>query len=87
MIGWDLANAVFEAVSAVLVWQNVRTLRQHRLIRGVDWRVQGFFAAWGIFNVVFYGPVLGLWASWAAGLVLCAGNLTWVALAIRYRKE
>lgn len=84
---WDIGNAVFEGVGAVLTWQNVRMLLRHRIIRGIDWRVTAFWATWGLWNLGFYGPGMGLWLSWWMGVVLVAGNITWVALAIRYTER
>ena len=40
-----------------------------------------FFTAWGIWNLVYY-PAIGQWYSFAAGIVLAAGNLAWVMLAV-----
>lgn len=84
---WDLGNALFEIVGAVFTWQNVRCLLRDREIRGVDWRVTGFWSAWGLWNLAFYGPGMGLWLSWAAGLVLVAGNIFWVILALKFKRS
>jgi len=78
----DIGNAVFEGGGATLVWLNVSRLRRDREIKGIDWRVQAFWAAWGVWNV-FYYPQLDQWLSAAAGLVLVTGNLVWCALAVR----
>lgn len=84
---WDIGNAAFEMVGAVLTWMNVAALRRDRMIAGIDWRVTIFWSTWGLWNLGFYGPALGLWYSWAAGVVLVAGNITWVVMAIRLKRE
>ncbi len=76
----DMINACFEGVGAVLVWRNVHTLRRDRQVRGVDWRVQAFWAVWGLWNILYYGNV-GHPLSAVAGAVLAAGNLTWTYIA------
>ena len=83
----DAGNALFEMVGAVAVWLNVRALLKSRKVRGVDWRTWVFFSSWGWWNVFYYGPHLGQWLSWWAGLVLVAANTTWVVLAYRARNN
>lgn len=82
----DWINGSFELLGALLIWRNVRQLLRDTCIRGVDWRVTGFFAAWGLWNLLYYST-LDQWASFAGGIVLTVGNLTWVALAWKYRKR
>ncbi len=83
----DATNAASELVAAVLMWLSVRELRHDKKVRGVYWPAWAFFAAWGWWNIVYYGPVLGQWLSWWAGLVMVSVNTVWVVLAIRYRKN
>ena len=83
----DAGNAFFEIVGAVTVWLNVRALLKSRKVRGVDWRTWVFFTLWGWWNIFYYGPYLGQWLSWWAGLVLVSANTTWVVLAYRARNN
>lgn len=85
MQGLDLGNSLFEGIGAALTWINVRRLLRDREIKGIDWRVTAFWAAWGLWNLVYY-PSLGQWWSAAAGAVLVTGNLVWVWLAIRIKR-
>lgn len=84
-MSFDWINASFEIVGAVLVWQNFRRLRRDRMVAGVDWRVQGFFTAWGYWNLVYY-PSLGQWWSAVAGGVLAIGNTAWVVYYLYLRR-
>lgn len=53
-VGWlDLVNGGFELGGALVIWLNFLRLRRDMRIRGVDWRVTGFFGAWGLWNLVF----------------------------------
>ena len=79
----DTINALFEGIGALLVWYNVRVLLRDKIIKGVSWSVQAFFASWGLWNLYYY-PSLGQWHSFYAGIVLVSGNLIWVAMAIYY---
>lgn len=45
-----------------------------------------FFSAWGIWNLVYY-PTLGQWASFIGGVLLVAGNVAWVVLAISLQTD
>lgn len=80
----DAINGAFEVVGGVCIWLNVRRLAKDKRISGIDWRVTGFFWAWGIWNL-FYYPSLDQWASFAGGMVICAGNFVWLGLALKYR--
>jgi len=80
----DLINGSIELVGAIFSWRNAWQLRLDREIRGVYWPTSLFFAAWGLWNLYYY-PALGQWASFSAGLVLVAGNVAWVAMAIRLK--
>lgn len=81
----DGINGGFEALAGMLQLVNCRRLWIDRQVRGVDWRVTGFFAAWGIWNLFFY-PHLDQWLSFLGGLVIVAANLLWVAMALRFTR-
>ena len=81
----DIANAVFEAGGALAAWKNALQLYRDRAIKGVYWPVYAFYSIWGLWNLVYY-PSLGQPWSFAAGVVLVAGNIAWVGQAIRFRK-
>lgn len=80
----DLINACFELGGALLIWANVRRLYQHKAVRGVFAPVFVFYTLWGFWNCIFY-PAIGQWLSFYAGAGTTLGNLTWCALAWRYR--
>ena len=80
----DAINGLFELIGAFLCWTNFRQLMRDRQIKGVYWPATAFFAVWGLWNLYYY-PSLGQWFSFAAGVVLCAGNLAWVGLALRLK--
>lgn len=82
---WDLANGFFEGVGSVLTWLNVRRLYIDKTVKGVQWEVTVFWTAWGIFNLFFYGPVLGLWFSWWMGISIVIANAVWVGMVLYYR--
>lgn len=82
---FDLINALFELIGALLGWLNVRQLQRDKRVSGVYWPVTAFFAAWGYWNLLYY-PALGQWISAAAGLLLALANTAWVILALRYRR-
>ena len=78
----DLVNGAFELTGGAVCWLNVRRLLRDRKLAGVDWRVSGFFSAWGFWNLLYY-PSLHQWASFAGGIALVIANTTWVVLALR----
>jgi polyferredoxin len=78
----DLINGGFELIGAFFTWRNAWQLRKDREIKGVYWPTTLFFAAWGLWNLVYY-PTLQQWASFIGGVALVAGNLAWVVMAVR----
>lgn len=83
----DLMNGIFELGGAFALYQNVRTLRQDKMVRGVHWLPTGFFAAWGLWNL-FYYPNLDQWFSFFGGVAIVSINLLWLGMMVYYmRKE
>lgn len=80
--GLDAINGLFELLGAVVTWRNFFRLRNDRSISGVNWTSMAFFAAWGVWNLVYYSG-LSQWLSFIAGAFLTAGNIAWVVLALR----
>jgi hypothetical protein len=62
---------------------NVRQIWRDRSVTGFYWPTQAFIAAWGLWNLYFY-PALGQWFSFAGGVFLPLGNITWTLLAANY---
>lgn len=52
----DHVNALFEFGGGSILLLNVRRVLHDKLVRGVDWRVMGFFALWGLWNLFYYPP-------------------------------
>jgi len=82
----DGINGLFELLGALLIWMNVYRILRDKMVRGVDWRVTFFFAAWGFWNLYYY-PSLHQWLSTAGGVVMVIANVVWVVLAMKYRKN
>lgn len=80
----DAINALFALGGAAMQWMNVQSLYRHKSIRGVWWPAWALFAAWGWWNVYYYGPHLDQWLSWGAGLLIVTANTLWVVMAIYY---
>lgn len=81
----DFINGAFELGGAVMLWQNVRRLRQDKIVRGVDWRPTLLFTAWGVWNL-FYYPHLDQWWSFAGGCAIVLANAAWLGLLFRYAR-
>lgn len=82
----DLINGGFELAGAYLTWMNVFKLSKDKKVRGIYWMIWIFYSCWGLWNLYYY-PSLDQWASFYAGVVMVAGNIVWVILAIKYRKN
>lgn len=82
----DLITGGFELVGAFFTWRNFLQLRRDRRFAGVYWPATAFFAAWGLWNLLYY-PALAQWASFAGGVALVAGNVAWVGLALKLKRK
>ena len=82
----DLINGAFEAVSAALVYINIKALLRDRQVKGVSLTPAMFFAIWGVWNLVFY-PLLNLWWSFLGGLLLTVASVIWLGLAITFNRR
>lgn len=82
----DLSNGGFEALSGVVSLLNVRRLLRDRNLQGVSVWPAAFFTAWGAYNFFFYSH-LGLWWSFAGGMLITGVNTVWLALAWRFRNR
>jgi hypothetical protein len=80
----DSINAAFEAVFCVLIWHNVLTLLRDRRVQGVSLLVQAFACVYSGWACVYYASI-GHWLSLAGQVVMLAGNLSWMGLALRFR--
>jgi len=82
----DLINGLFESAGGLFLLSNVCVLYKAKEVKGVSVLTTAFFTAWAIWNCWFY-PVNHLWLSFAGGLIIVAANMTWVIMAIYYRKR
>jgi hypothetical protein len=82
----DLINGLFESVSGLMLWINVRQILRDKAVKGIHWIPTLFFTIWGYWNL-FYYPHLNQWLSFAGGLIMVAGNTTWIVLMIKYWKR
>ena len=81
----DLINGSFELAGGAMQCLNIGRLMRDKQVRGVNWSVTAFFAAWGLWNCYFY-PHLDQWASFTGGIAVTTTNLIWVALALHYSR-
>jgi hypothetical protein len=87
MVEWqDAVNGTFEMFAGLLIWLNVWRAFKDKHVAGVSWFVQLVFTSWGVWNLYYY-PYLGQIASLFGGIVLVAGNATWVSLLIYYTRN
>jgi uncharacterized membrane protein YfcA len=82
----DLVNGLFEAAGAGMVGLNCWRLYQDKVVRGVSALATVVFTAWGFWNLWYY-PSLGQWFSFYAGMLIVAGNLTWICMLLYYRRR
>ena len=77
----DLTNGLFELVGALFAWINAWKLFKDQEIKGVYWPIWIFYTSWGGWNLYYY-PSLNQYISFWCGVILTAGNLMWVVMAI-----
>jgi uncharacterized membrane protein YfcA len=82
----DAINAAFELGGGIAIFAHCFALLRDREASGVSPVGVVFFTAWGYWNL-FYYPQLEQWLSFFGGLLIVAGNTTWVVLLLRFRHE
>jgi hypothetical protein len=82
----DLINGAFEFFGGVALCANIRQLLRDKQVKGIHWGSTIFFTSWGVWNVYYY-PHLDQWVSFWGGLFICAANLVWLGLRLKYRKR
>lgn len=81
----DVINGSFELGGAFILLLNVRRLYRDKIVRGVHWSPTAFFAAWGLWNLLYY-PSLGQTCSFIGGVCLVAVNLVWLGQVAYYHE-
>ena len=79
-------NGIFELSASLFLWNNVRMLYKHKVVKGVSILSITVFTLWGFWNLYYY-PWLSQWSSFIGGLGVVSANVTWVYLALRYKKR
>lgn len=80
----DFVNGSFEALGGLFVLNHCRILYGDKAVKGVSILSTVFFLSWGCWNIFFY-PHLGLWWSFAGGVVLVMTNMLWSCLLVYYK--
>ena len=82
----DLTNGLFECLGTVAIAGHIVRVIKDKTVAGVSIWAAVFFASWGVWNLYYY-PHLGQWWSFAGGIGIVLGNLTWIALLIYFTKH
>jgi len=79
----DQINGAFEALGALFILRNCRTLYLQKMVRGVNIETTAFFFLWGGWNLYYYPSLAQHW-SFLGGCMIAAANVLWLVLAIVY---
>ena len=79
----DMINGLFEIFGAIVLCDNVRLIRKHKAVKGINPWTTVFFTSWGVWNL-FYYPSLGQWFSFAGGVAIVAVNAVWLWHVLMY---
>lgn len=82
----DSINGLFELMAGFFILNHCRVLAKEKAVAGVSILSVAFFFLWGLWNIIYY-PAIGQTFSFYAGLVVCAANLLWVSLLLRYKSK
>jgi hypothetical protein len=81
----DNINAIFVAISGILILLSAVKVAKNKSAAGVSPLTVAFFVAFGVWNLWFYSS-LNQVGSMAAQTVNCTANIAWLALILIYRK-
>lgn len=83
---FDSINGLFELLASLFILNHCRVLYNQKSVAGVSVISTIFFAAWGIWNTIYY-PHLGQMRSFYCGLGVAAANGLWVTLMLHYKRK
>ena len=84
MMNPDMVNGMFEALGAVLIFNNCIKLLNDKHTAGVSIISTAFFSGWGVWNL-FYYPHLDQYLSFFGGVMIVIANTLWVGLMVYYK--
>lgn len=79
----DFVNCLFEFFAGLAILMHCREAKRVQNVAGVSVWATVFFAAWGMWNLVYY-PILGQWTSFIAGMFVMYANLLWIKVQFDY---
>lgn len=80
----DLVNMSFEVLGSLAVLASCLRLMKDKEVKGVSLVTTAFFTSWGFWNLYYY-PSLGQTLSGVAAGAVCAANVFWCVLILKYR--
>lgn len=86
MSPFDLVNGLFEMFGMFFILPSIVKLYKDKEVKGVSWIHACFFAAWGLWNLVYY-PSLQQWLSFAGGIGIAIANIVWLSQLIYYTRR
>jgi hypothetical protein len=82
----DMVNGLFELLAAPFIATSAYRAFVEKKVRGVSlWHIN-YFLLWAFWNCYLY-PSLGMWYSFAGGIVILLANLTYAWLVFYYRRR
>lgn len=82
----DLINGLFEIISGLLSFINIKKLLKDKQLKGISWIPVIFFTLWGLWNLYYY-PSLNQILSLIGGMFILSSNLVWLILVFYFHKK
>lgn len=82
----DQINSLFLSSGAILGLLNVRRVLEDKKIEGVSLWPTVLFTSWGVWDL-YYFPHLEQWFSLVGSVLAVIVNISWLSLALYYRKR
>lgn len=82
----DLINGIFGIVGSLFVYRSIYSLYKDKQVRGIYWPVAIFFSVAACWSIYLFDQ-MGFYYSTICYIAYALGNVIWLSMAIRYRRN
>ena len=82
----DLINGGVGIVGTLFILRSIVLLYKHKQVRGIFWPIAIFFSGASTWSGYFFYELQMVYSFWA-NVCYAVANLTWLMLAVKYRRN
>jgi hypothetical protein len=82
----DFLNSIFEYVAGGMIFLNIAAILRDKKVNGMSLFAVSYFSALGLFNMFYYWELHQM-ISFSAGTAVAIGDIIYLHLFLKYRKN